>query len=268
MSERLGDLMEQAWSSMEELCSQLDPGDWDLPTDCPGWSVKDQLAHVASIESRALDRPQPSTGPAKASYTRNELGEMNEGDLEARRGMTPDQLLDEYRDVTAERSKVLASWSDDDWRSEGVGVFGAAPREQIIRVRIFDVFTHEQDIRVATGRPGHLAGGVARLAYEQMAAALGYVFVKKARAAEGQTAVFEVGHPGETVAYGVSGGRGTKLDALPTDPTVRLSMDIETFLRLTAGRWSPERVEQEGRVRIAGDHELGRRILAGLNITP
>lgn len=265
---RIGELMEQAWSSMEELCSQLDPEDWSKPTDCPGWDVKDQLAHTCALESRALGRPQPSAGPRKADHTRNELGEMNEGDLDARRSMSPEQLLDEYRELTAERSKVLASWSDEEWTQEGQGVLGAAPREQIIRIRIFDVFTHEQDIRVATGRPGHLNGEVARLAYEQMAAALGFVLVKKAQSSEGQTAVFEIGAPGETIAYRVVNGRGTRIDEIPPDPTVRLAMDAETFLRLVAGRWPPDRVEQEGRVRITGDEDLGRRIVAGLNVTP
>ncbi|MGH2794392.1 MAG: maleylpyruvate isomerase family mycothiol-dependent enzyme [Actinomycetota bacterium] len=268
MSKELGELMEQAWSSMEELCSQLGPSDWDLPTDCPGWNVKDQLAHICALESRALGREQPASGPRKAGHTRNELGELNEGDLEARRGLSPEELLAEYRDVTAERGTILASWTDEDWKSEGKGVLGTAPRDQIIRIRIVDVFTHEQDIRVATAKPGHLSGGVARLVFEQVVGTLGYVLVKRAGATEGQTAVFEIGPPGETFAYTVTGGRGTKLDQIPQDPAVRLAMDAETFLRLYAGRWSVERVEQEGRVRIAGDHDLARRIMAGMNVTP
>ena len=165
MSKRIGELMEQAWSSMEELCSQLGPEDWDLPTACPGWSVKDQLAHVASLESRALGRPQPSEGPRKAPHVKNELGELNEGDLEARRSMSPEELLDEYRDVTRERGKVIASWSDEEWTEEGQGVLGKAPRDRIIRIRILDVFTHEQDIRAAVGqaRPHERRRRAARL---------------------------------------------------------------------------------------------------------
>lgn len=268
MSKRIGELMEQAWSSMEELCSQLGADDWGLPTDCPGWTVKDQLAHICSIESRALGRPQPSDGPKKAAHVRNELGELNEGDLEARRSMTPEELLDEYRDVTGERGKLLASWTDKEWTEEGQGVLGKAPRDQIIRIRIVDVFTHEQDIRAATGRPGHLNGGVARLVYEQMAGALGFVLVKRAQAVEGQTIVFEVGSPGETFAYGVNGGRGTKLEQIPADPTARVSMDGETFLRLGAGRVTPDDAEEGGRLRIAGDRDLAVRVLTGMNITP
>ena len=268
MSKRIGELMEQAWSSMEELCSQLGPDDWDLPTDCPGWTVKDQLAHVCAIESRALGRPQPSKGPQKAPHVKNELGELNEGDLEARRSMSPEDLLDEYRDVTAERGKMLASWSDAEWTEVGRGVLGQAPRDQIVRIRIVDVFTHEQDIRAATGRPGHMNGGVARLVYEQMAGALGFVLVKRAQASEGQTVVFEVGSPGETFAYGVTGGRGAKLELIPADPTARVSMDGETFLRLSAGRVTPEDAEDAQRLRVTGDRDLAVRVLSGMNVTP
>lgn len=267
MKQHVGELMEQAWSSMEELCSQLDPSDWDLPTECPGWSVKDQLAHVVSLEARALGRPTPST-PRKTEHTRNELGEMNEGDLDLRRSMSPAEILEEYRDVTAERGKVLASWSDSDWKEEGQGVLGKAPRESIIRIRIIDVFTHEQDIRVATRNAGHLSGGVARMVFEQQQNTIGFVLVKKAQAPEGQTVVFEVGSPGETFAFGVVDGRGVRLDEIPSDPTVRLAMDGETFLRLAAGRWAPERVENEGRLRIDGDRDLGLRIVSGLNLMP
>jgi uncharacterized protein (TIGR03083 family) len=268
MSKRIGELMEQAWSSMEELCSQLGPDDWDLPTACPGWTVKDQLAHVASLESRALGRPQPSEGPLKAPHVKNELGELNEGDLEARRSMSPEELLDEYREVTGERGKVIASWSDEEWTEEGQGVLGKAPRDQIIRIRILDVFTHEQDVRAATGKPGHMNGGVARLVFEQIAGTLGFVLVKRAQASEGQTVVFEVGPPGETFAYGVTGGRGTKLEQIPADPTARVSMDGEAFLRLGTGRLTPDEAEVGGRLRVTGDRDLAVRVLTAMNFTP
>jgi uncharacterized protein (TIGR03083 family) len=268
MSKRIGELMEQAWSSMEELCSQLGPNDWGLPTACPGWTVKDQLAHVCSLESRALGRPQPSDGPRRAPHVKNELGELNEGDLEARRPMSPEELLDEFRDVTGERGKVIASWSDQEWTEEGQGVLGKAPRDQIIRIRILDVFTHEQDIRLATDRPGHMNGGVARLVYEQIAGTLGFVLVKRARASEGQTVVFEVGSPGETFAFGVAGGRGTKLEQIPAEPTVRVSMDGEAYLRLGTGRLRPDDAEKAERLRITGDRDLAMRVLSGMNFTP
>ena len=34
------------WSSIDQLCSGLPAGQWDLPTGCPGWTVKDHLSHL------------------------------------------------------------------------------------------------------------------------------------------------------------------------------------------------------------------------------
>ena len=268
MNDPAGELMEQAWSSFEEVCSHLEAREWALPTDCPGWDVKDQLAHVCALEALALGRPAAPDTTIDAPHVKNDLGQINERELEARRTTSPERLLYEYRDVTGERSKVLASWTAEEWDQEGQGVLGTAQRRRIIGIRIVDVFTHEQDIRVATGKPGHMNGDVARFVYKNFADAAGFVLAKRAQATEGQTVVFEVGPPGATFAYGMKDGRGVSLDPLPSDPTVRVSMDAETFLRLATGRWSVDRVEQEGRVGIVGDLDLGRRILAGLNVTP
>ena len=182
--------------------------------------------------------------------------------------MTPAELLAEYRDVTAERAKFLAGLSEEEWTADTEGVFGTAPMDEVIKVRILDVFYHDQDIRVATGRPGGMRGDVARFVFERMAAAMPFVVGKRAAASEGQSVVFEIGEPGETFAIGMSGGRGGPIQQLSNDPTVRLQMDCETFLRLTGGRWTPQRVEEEGRLHVAGDRDLADRVLSNMAITP
>ena len=268
MSQELAQLMEQAWSSMEEVCSQLTPEEWDLPTDCPGWSVRDQVAHIDAIEARRLGRPAAPGDPIQAPHVRNDFGARNERDIEHRRGRTTDELMDEYRDVTAERAKFLYGLSEEEWAAETDGVAGRAPMAEVIKIRILDVFYHEQDIRVATARPGHMKGDVARFVFERMAAAMPFVVGKRAATSEGQSVVFEVGSPGETFAIGMSGGRGGPLPEMPKEPTVRLSMDCETFLRLAGGRWAPKRIEAQGRLHILGDRDLADRILANMAITP
>jgi hypothetical protein len=35
------------WASVDELCAGLPDSDWDLPTGCPGWTVKDHLSHLS-----------------------------------------------------------------------------------------------------------------------------------------------------------------------------------------------------------------------------
>jgi uncharacterized protein (TIGR03083 family) len=268
MSEELAQMMEQAWSSLEEVASQLDAGEWDLPTDCPGWDVRDQVAHVNGIEAVRLGRPHQPGEPIKAEHVRNEMGALNEREIRGRGAMTPEELLTEYRDVTSERAKFLAGLSDEEWAADTKGVMGVAPMSEVIKVRILDVFYHDQDIRVATGRPGAMHGDVARFVFERMAAAMPFVVGKRAAAADGQSILFEVGLPGETFAIGMSGGRGGPLQPLPENPTVHLQMDCETFLRLCGGRWTPQRVEEEGRLHITGDRELAERVLSNMAVTP
>jgi len=268
MGEMLAQMMEQAWSSMEEVASQLSPAEWDLPTDCPEWLVRDQVAHVNAIEGNRLGRPWAPGDPIKAPHVRNEIGAINEREIQHRRDQAPEQLLDDLRDVTGQRAKFLSGLSDEEWERDAEGVLGTAPMADVIRVRILDVFYHDQDIRVATGRPGGMRGDVARFVFERMASAMPFVVGKRAAAADGQTVVFEVGMPGETFAIGMSGARAGVLDQLPKSPTVRLQMDCETFLRLCGGRWTPQRVEEEGRLHVAGDRDLAGRILSNMAVTP
>ena len=267
MSEYLADLMEQAWSSMEEVASQLEPREWDLPTDCPGWTVRDQVAHITGIESRRLGRPDPGD-PLQAAHVRNDLGARNERQIENRRGDSPEGLLSEYRDVTTERAKFLRGLSDEEWVAEAEGPMGKGPTSEVIKIRILDVFYHDQDMRVATGRPGGMHGDVARFVFERMASAMPFVVAKRAQAADGQTVTFDIGEPGETFTIGVQDGRGGPLADRPDAPTVGLQMDCETFLRLCGGRWDPAKVESDGRLSVAGDRALADRILSNMAVTP
>jgi uncharacterized protein (TIGR03083 family) len=230
--------------------------------------VRDQVAHIDAIEARRLGRPEAPGEPVQAPHVRNELGARNERDIVHRRPRSPEDLLDEYRDVTAERAKFLAGLSEEDWQAETDGPFGRGPMAEVIKIRILDVFYHEQDIRVATARPGHMNGDVARFVFERMAGAMPFVVGKRAQAVDGQSVVFEVGAPGETFSIGVSGGRAEPLPETPKEPTLRLTMDCETFLRLAGGRWTPGRVEEEGRAHITGDRDLAGRILANMAVTP
>jgi uncharacterized protein (TIGR03083 family) len=66
------------WASIDELCSGLTAGQWDLPTGCPGWSVKDHLSHLADYETRALGRPAPQHEPGPLPHVKNEMGRTNE----------------------------------------------------------------------------------------------------------------------------------------------------------------------------------------------
>ena len=69
----------------------------------------------------------------------------------------------------------------------------------------------------------------------------------------------------DPVAFGVTDSRrGEQLTEVPDEPTVRLSMDRESFILLAGGRRSPD----TDAIRIDGDDQLGKQIVDTLAVTP
>ncbi len=260
----LVDKLEAVWRSIDELCSSLSEADWNTPTDCPGWTVKDNLSHIIGTESVLLGRPAPEHTPADTGHVRNPIGEANEVQVDYRRSRSPAEVLEEFREVTGERVAQLRSWGEEDFSKESWTPMGQGTIRDFIEIRIFDCWVHEQDIRRALDRPGHLEGPVAEHAFERVASAMPYVIGKKVGPPNGTVVVFDVNGPaGGRVAVGIEGGRGMRLDDVPGEPTVRVETELEAFNALGCGRWDAARAE--GRVKIHGDQELGRSVLENLN---
>jgi hypothetical protein len=150
-------------------------------------------------------------------------------------------------------------------------VFGEMSLEQWLNVRLFDSFSHEQDIRRALHRPGNLDGEPARRAVLRGVSVLPRAVGKAAREMPDGIR-FETmvdGAAGGSWVVVVTGGRGAMEDA-PREGGVDagLRADADAFLRLVWGRVSPEIAEHDGGLTVSGDADLARRVAAGLNITP
>src|SRR5206468_5615628 len=48
--QQLVDMLEHVWGSIADLGSGLDEAQWKQPTDCPGWTVQDNLVHITALE--------------------------------------------------------------------------------------------------------------------------------------------------------------------------------------------------------------------------
>lgn len=272
MTEALIARLEECWRDVTTLCDDLTAVQWDTATDCPGWTVHDNVAHMIGTE-RMLLGEQPASGPvdaADAPHVRNDIGKANEEWIATYRAWEGARLLDELRDVTGRRLDALRDLSDAEWSHEGFTPEGPGPYRQFMEIRLFDCWYHDQDIREALDRPGFVDGPVADLSVGRIPAkALGYVVGKKAGAPPNTTVVFEIaGTLPISAAIAVPPeGRALLLDAPVDAPSVRIAMDRRTFTRLAGGRWSGERARANGTVRIDGDTELGNRIVDNLGFT-
>ena len=162
----LVDRLDEVWTSIDELGAELSDADWELPTECPGWSVQDQLAHLAHIEGRLLGRPRPGPRAPRRSAAREELVRHDQrGVRRLPPPRTAREVLAEFHEYTrVAASRALADRGDfdaDSWTPMGPGTV-----RDLLPFRIFDAWVHEQDMRRAVGRPGDLDTPVAELAWE------------------------------------------------------------------------------------------------------
>ncbi len=71
---------------------------------------------------------------------------------------------------------------------------------------------------------------------------------------------------GRILAVVVKERRAKSLDDIPNSPTVRLTMDMETFSSLGCGRTQLDEVQANNGVRIEENRPLGQKILEEMNI--
>lgn len=261
------DRMAQVWQSISDLCEPFAEREWKMPTACPGWSVQDQISHLLGSEERLLGRPMPEHTPRHTSYVKNDIGKRNEIVVDWRRSWSGVQVLEAFRQVTNERLGILRAMRDEDFAAATQTPIGPGTVSDLLQIRILDAWVHEQDIRRAVGRPGHLQGAVAEHAVGRIAMALPFVIGRKVKPADDTTVVFEItGAAGRTVAVTMQGGRAKTLDTVPATSQVRLSMDVETFMGVGCGRISPAETLSSDRVQVSGDTALGEIIVAQMNI--
>ena len=112
-NQQVVDLMEHVWESIGSLCSPLTEAQWKTATDCPGWSVQDQVSHLVGAESGILGNPRPDHTPQDTSYVKNDFGQSNEVEVDFRRSWPGQQVLDEFRELTGQRLSFLRGLTDE-----------------------------------------------------------------------------------------------------------------------------------------------------------
>ncbi|HEX4244566.1 MAG TPA: maleylpyruvate isomerase N-terminal domain-containing protein [Acidimicrobiales bacterium] len=255
----------EVWGSVVTACEGLTPEQWSLPTDCPGWSVRDQISHLISIERSLLGDPVPPKLAVAPPYVKNPIGEMNEPWIEQRRSTPGDEVLAEFEETAARRLEALRSFPTEQFEVVGWSPIGDVPYRTFMTVRVFDSWAHEQDIRIALDRPGGRGGAGEAITLDRCFLTVGYTVGKKVAPPDGTTVVFTVTGPlGRQEAVRVQGGRAVTVDGAQPHPTVELTMEQVAFWRLGLGRCTGSEALAAGDVVVAGDLDLGRRIVEAM----
>jgi uncharacterized protein (TIGR03083 family) len=258
----------EIFSNVGGVAAALDDERAMLPTGCPGWTVRDHVAHITDLESILIGRPRTDhTVPEGLPYIRNQPGAFMEIGIDARRGLPLAELLAEYRDVTAERLGRLATLEDSQLDQMGRGFFGESKVRSLLAIRVFDLWSHEQDVRRALHEPGGLEGVPAAHSRERMLMGAGNGIQERLAPAAGTSLVFDVTGPGGALrSIAFDGERGRAGATVPDAPAATLRLDLPTLTVLTCGR--SDDPGARSRVVVEGDQNLASLVLEDLAFTP
>jgi uncharacterized protein (TIGR03083 family) len=155
--------------------------------------------------------------------------------------------------------------SDEEFEAESWTPGGKRPYGGFMRIRIFDCWMHEQDIRHAIGRPGGESGPVAEECLAEVKAALGFVIGKQAGAPDGSSVTIALDGPVAAQLHVAVEGRAKAKESLDGPATVTLRLSSALFMRLVGGRVEPNAVKPL--IEIEGDQALGAKVLDNLAFT-
>src|ERR1700722_3082880 len=257
------------WDSLDRLLTGLSEQRWQTPTPVPGWSVHNVIAHIIGTESvlHGISTPDPDIDVSTLAPVRNDVGVANECWVRHLSAESGADLQQRFRKLTADRRKNLTEMSVDDWNAPTLTPVGPDSYGRFMRVRVFDCWMHEHDIRDVLDEPASdadLTGSAARLTLDEMVTSMGYVVGKLGKAPDGSRVAIELTGPlARTIRVAVDGRAQLVDDFGGQQPTATIRLDGVLFTRLAGGRADTG----AGGVELSGDPEGARRIAEHLNYT-
>ena len=252
---------------LDALLAGLTPEQWQTPTALPGWTVHDVVAHIVGTESMLSGDPVPESDAAKADHVHNEIGALNERWVDHLRGESPESMLARFRDVMGRRKATLTALTPEEWNTVTLTPAGPDSYGRFMRVRVFDCWVHEHDIRDAVSVPAPddaYSGADARLALDEMTSSMGFVVAKKGGAPDGSRVELTLTGPlSRTIRVAIDGRAAVVPDFGGQQPTAALAIDGRQFVRLAGGRPMVGHAPQT--IDYSGDEAVGTRIVENLN---
>jgi uncharacterized protein (TIGR03084 family) len=135
--------------AVDELLSRLEPDRWELPTAAPGWSIRDQISHLAYFDQAAV---QAATDPEAFRTEADALMAQGDGFADDVAVRFRDLEVPELRDwFHAARSRLLHTFATLDsgaripWYGPEMSVASATT------ARLMETWAHGHDVADALG---------------------------------------------------------------------------------------------------------------------
>jgi uncharacterized protein (TIGR03083 family) len=260
------ELLGHQFGSLAALCSPLSEDQWKVATCLPEWSVKDVLSHIVGTESMLAGEPTPSVDTSHLDHMQNAVAEGNEAWVESMRPSRGSELLDRFGQITARRLAALEAMTQADFDAPSWTPVGRDETYgRFMRIRHYDCFMHEHDIRDALGVPPRLEVRDIDSALDEVSTGLGYIVGRRAAMPEGARVRIDLTGPVSRSYLVQVDGRAVEVASFDQPPTVGVELPVMTFLRLTGGR--ADLHGGGGEITFTGDRALGEQLVGHLAFT-
>lgn len=263
------DLFPEILDQLLSLLTGLSEEEWNKPTVCAGWSVKDVALHLLGVEVGNLSRRRDGYASSVFPDGWDELvafvNDWNQEWIQVARRVSPQLLIDLMRCTGGQMCEYLCSL---DPYAMGSSVSWAGPGPAPVWLDIAREYTerwhHQQHIRDAVGKPGlkqprHFSPVLATFAWAMPRAFRGVI------GAEGTVVTLMVtGESGGQWSLRQEEGDWLFYEGTPDHPDAEVIFDEDIAWRLfTLGCSESDASEH---VTLMGDRTLGMRVFEMVSI--
>jgi uncharacterized protein (TIGR03083 family) len=249
-------LLRRESDAFAETLAGLGPADWDRPTTCPPWTVRQLAAHVVrQVESYIGSveqgmRGEPGAPESREARTRrmNEISAQEPAKIVADFRETVDQFEDWFGRLSPEQLDVTGPHSH-----------GPRPASWFVEQRLAEVAYHRLDLDRSLGRPAELDPATARFLLPTLLGLNVPAIVRRDNTGgEGSYRLVVRGDPDAAwrLAF-ASGALTVTRDGEPTDAS--FEADAATMGLLIYGRATWPELERAGRLTVDGSRAAADR---------
>ncbi len=264
------DLFPQERAALIDLLRGLTEGEWEKPTVCAGWSVRDVALHILGGDLGNISRRRDGFHGPNDTLQRGEsivtlVNRINDEWVEGAARLSPRVIMDL---LTFSGPQMFDYFASLDLSVQGEAVSWAGLSSAPIWLDVAREYTerwlHQQHIRDAVGKPGltdrHFMAPVLAAFVYALPPTFGDI-----EASPGTTVHLHItGEAGGDWALVREGSGWTLYAGAPDAPTARVDIDQDAAWRLFTKGITPE---QAGRgVLFEGDRQLGRQMLSAVAI--
>lgn len=253
-------------SDLDALLAVLKPDEWDADSACPGWRVRDVVAHLGASAREVLD-PEPP--PEHEAPMPEERERQHDVLVARRRSRTIDEVQEEYRTFSGRFVEMQAELQEEPKASTEIPVagLGTYPMHAIANALVFDYYCHLHHDLLAPGGPlqrpvPERTDDVLRAAVEWMMLGLPQMQGDELADALDSPLCLDLAGPGGgewTISRPDIEGPLVVSEERSGGSVVR--SDTHSFIA-----WGTKRRDWRTDCTVTGDHEAAARFLDALNI--